>query len=201
MGEAGWRSRPATTRLRHRHLKKFFPGRASYRGRKFEHLSFESGYEPWPEEPGRKRWLSYAANRTAHAWVLRHPGGPRPWLVGLHGIRMGSPEGGKFFLYRPDFLHEELGLQPRSARAAHPRPPEGRGRERRPHPLRRRYGLGPRRGPGHVGHPASSLLAPAAGAERSRDRRARILPGRLHGSPPRQPGRTISTAWPSPTRR
>ncbi len=80
-----------------------------HRGRKFEHISFESGYEPWPDEPGRDRWLSYESNKTAHAWVLRHLGEPRPWLVGLHGIRMGSPRG-KFFLYRPDFLHEELGL-------------------------------------------------------------------------------------------
>ena len=80
-----------------------------YKGRKFEHLSFESGYEPWPDEPGRDRWLSYAANRTVHAWVLQHTGEPRPWLVALHGIRMGSPKGG-FFLYNPDFLHDELGL-------------------------------------------------------------------------------------------
>ncbi|MDQ4105979.1 MAG: alpha/beta hydrolase [Actinomycetota bacterium] len=79
------------------------------RGREFEHLSFESGYEPWSEEPGRDRWLSYRRNRTAHAWVLRHPGAPRPWLVCLHGIRMGAPRG-DFRLYRPEHLHEKLGL-------------------------------------------------------------------------------------------
>jgi hypothetical protein len=39
----------------------------------YEHLSFPSGYEPHPQEPGRERWLSYAANRTAHAWVVLHP--------------------------------------------------------------------------------------------------------------------------------
>ena len=75
----------------------------------FEQLSFESGYEPWPEEPGRERWLSYKRNRTAHAWVLRHPGEPRPWLVCVHGIRMGSPWK-DLTLFKPDYLHEELGL-------------------------------------------------------------------------------------------
>lgn len=77
--------------------------------RGFDHLTFDSGYEPWPEEPGRERWLSYTNNRTAHAYEMRHPGGPRPWLVCVHGIRMGSPEGG-FKLFRPDHLHHELGL-------------------------------------------------------------------------------------------
>ncbi|CAN5898820.1 alpha/beta hydrolase [soil metagenome] len=80
-----------------------------YKKRSFEHLSFESGYEPHPEEPVRERWLAYEENRTAHAWVLHHPGEPRPWLVGLHGIRMGFHRG-DFMLYRPDHLHHKLGL-------------------------------------------------------------------------------------------
>ena len=75
----------------------------------FEHLTFESAYEPWPEEPGRERWLSYERNRTAHAWVLRHSGEPRPWLVCLHGIRTGSPRADIGF-FNPDYLHRELGL-------------------------------------------------------------------------------------------
>ena len=57
----------------------------------FEHLEFTSGYQPHAEEPGRDRWLSRAANRTAHAWVLRHGPGPRPWLICIHGYRMGFP--------------------------------------------------------------------------------------------------------------
>lgn len=61
-------------------------GRLAYR-----HLSFESGYAPHPGEPGRSRWLSYQQNRTAHAWVLRHPGRPRPWVVCIPGYRMGHP--------------------------------------------------------------------------------------------------------------
>ncbi len=61
-------------------------GRLAYR-----HLWFESGYAPHPGEPGRSRWLSYQQNRTAHAWVLRHPGRPRPWVVCIPGYRMGHP--------------------------------------------------------------------------------------------------------------
>lgn len=57
----------------------------------FLHLRFRSGYSPHPGEPGRERWLGYSANRTAHAWVLEHPGPPRPWLVCVPGYRMGHP--------------------------------------------------------------------------------------------------------------
>jgi len=57
-----------------------------------EHLSFESGYEPHAEEPGRERWLGYERNRTAHAWVLRHDAPERPWLCCIHGYQMGNPK-------------------------------------------------------------------------------------------------------------
>jgi hypothetical protein len=76
--------------------------------REFEHVVFESLYEPHPGEPGCERWLGYEANRTAHAWVWKHPGGPRPWLVCVHGIRMGSPRA-DFGLF-PEYLYEELGM-------------------------------------------------------------------------------------------
>ncbi len=75
----------------------------------FEHVRFESLYEPHPDEPGRERWLSYEWNRTAHAWILRHPGEPRPWVVCLHSIRMGSPKA-DLSHFRPDYLHHGLGL-------------------------------------------------------------------------------------------
>jgi len=65
------------------------PRRAA--GVSFEHLSFTSGYEPHPDEPGRERWLAHAPNRTAHAWVLRSEDLARPWLVCLHGFGTGTP--------------------------------------------------------------------------------------------------------------
>jgi len=75
----------------------------------YEHLSFDSGYEPHLGEPGRERWLSYGANRRAHAWVLRHDDGPRPWLVGIHGYRMGLPLV-DLLAFAPEYFHERLGL-------------------------------------------------------------------------------------------
>jgi len=75
----------------------------------YEHLSFESGYAPHEGEPGRERWLSYGPNRTAHAWVVRHEGGPRPWLVCIHGYQMGMPLV-DLAAFPPPWLHESLGL-------------------------------------------------------------------------------------------
>jgi dienelactone hydrolase len=81
----------------------------SLRGLGYEHLRFESGYEPHPDEPGRGRWLSYAPNRTAHAWVLRHAGEARPWLVCVHGYQMGAPAI-DLRAFRTAHLHYRLGL-------------------------------------------------------------------------------------------
>jgi hypothetical protein len=75
----------------------------------YEELSFESGYEPDVAEPGRDRWSSYTANRTAHAAVLRHGGAPRPWLVCIHGYFMGQARFG-FWIFDAIRLHRELGL-------------------------------------------------------------------------------------------
>jgi hypothetical protein len=74
----------------------------------FEHLRFESEWEPASDEPGRERWLSASANRTAHAYVLR--GDPeRPWLVGINGYRMGMPLT-DLALFDPRYYHRRLGL-------------------------------------------------------------------------------------------
>ncbi len=82
---------------------------ASSFGRSYRHLTFASEFEPHRGEPGGERWHARAANRTAHAWILQHPGPPRPWLVCLHGYRTGSPLTG-FFQFSPRWLHESLGL-------------------------------------------------------------------------------------------
>jgi hypothetical protein len=79
------------------------------RGVAFEHLRFESGFSPHPEEPGRDRYLRYESCRTGHAWVLRDPDPGRPWLVCIHGYQMGSPLV-DFGAFRPEWLHDRLGL-------------------------------------------------------------------------------------------
>jgi len=60
-------------------------------GMRYEHLSYPSGWEPHPGEPGRERWLSHEPNRTAHAWVARASAreDSGSWLVCVHGFGMG----------------------------------------------------------------------------------------------------------------
>ena len=59
-------------------------------GLRYEHLAFPSAWEPRPGEPGRDRWLSYTANRTAHAWIARSRTPSTSWVVCVHGFGMGS---------------------------------------------------------------------------------------------------------------
>ncbi|MCC7078451.1 MAG: alpha/beta hydrolase [Acidimicrobiia bacterium] len=79
-------------------------------GVEYEHLSFESGYEPYPGEPGGERWRRLVPNRTAHVWVMRHADDePRPWLVCLHGFMMGIPPI-DLLTFRARRLFTELGV-------------------------------------------------------------------------------------------
>jgi predicted esterase YcpF (UPF0227 family) len=107
--ERGWLRNPADYHRAPPPLEEVERGELRHQEAGFGHLTFESLYEPWPEEPGRERWLSYEKNRKAHAWVLKHPGGTRPWMVCVHGIRMGSPRA-DVALFRPEYLHHRLGL-------------------------------------------------------------------------------------------
>jgi hypothetical protein len=58
---------------------------------RYEELTFESGYEAVAGMPGAERWAAIASNARAYAYVLRHRGEPRPWLVSLHGLYVGKP--------------------------------------------------------------------------------------------------------------
>jgi hypothetical protein len=95
--ERGWVETPAAYHVTPPPLEKPELRRRRARGVDFEHLQFESGYEPHDGEPGRERWLSYAPCRTGHAWVLRkhdpapETGSSRPWLICIHGYQMGTP--------------------------------------------------------------------------------------------------------------
>jgi len=75
----------------------------------FEHLRVESGYAPHPDEPGRERWLRYAPTRDAHAWLLRGADPGRPWLVCIHGYRMGHAPI-DLTAFRAAQLRDRLGL-------------------------------------------------------------------------------------------
>lgn len=79
------------------------------RGRTHERLTFDSGYEPHPGEPGAERWMSYTGNRREYALMLRHKGQDRPWLVCVHGTEMGRAAL-DLTLFRAWHLHEDFGL-------------------------------------------------------------------------------------------
>jgi hypothetical protein len=108
-GRRGWLDDPASYHqtpppLEHVVLS---PGRLPGFG--FECLRFESGYAPHRGEPGRERWLARSENQNGWAWVLRHPGETRPWLVCIPGYRMGTPLV-DFAGFRARWLHRRLGL-------------------------------------------------------------------------------------------
>ena len=75
----------------------------------YDHLRFDSEYVPFDVDPGRERWLAFENNRTAHAYLLEHPGAPRPWVVCVHGFAMGEASI-NFSGFGAQWLHEELGL-------------------------------------------------------------------------------------------
>jgi hypothetical protein len=107
--DRGWIDKPADYHRTPPALAEPLLRAARHRGLEYERLSFESGYEPHPEEPGRDRWLSYQPNRTAHAWVLRHPSPSRPWLVCIPGYQMGAPLW-DLPAFRAGYLHHRLGI-------------------------------------------------------------------------------------------
>ncbi|MEE9607832.1 MAG: alpha/beta hydrolase [Myxococcota bacterium] len=105
----GWLEDPARYHVAPPRLASVRTRRHRARWFSYQHLRFDSDYEPHAGEPGRARWLSYDANHTAHAWVLQHDDRPRPWLICVPGYRMGQP-----FIdlagFRARWLHRTLGL-------------------------------------------------------------------------------------------
>lgn len=73
-----------------------------------EAVWFDSGWRPEAGEPGGGRWLSLRANQRVPVRLLRHPGGPRPWLIAVHGQSMGRP--GDVKMLRVRRLHKALGI-------------------------------------------------------------------------------------------
>ncbi len=107
--ERGWLDDPASFHQVPPPLEDPTMSRGWALGRSYERLWWLSGFEPQPGVPGRERWLAFESNRTASAWLLRHPGRPRPWVVCIHGFGTGS-----VFMdlvsFHAGHLHDELGL-------------------------------------------------------------------------------------------
>jgi len=75
----------------------------------YDRVNWDSGFAPYPGEPGSDRWMAFEPNHVASAAVLRHADGPRPWVIAVHGFCMGFP-----FMDFPGLhaerLHHELGM-------------------------------------------------------------------------------------------
>ncbi len=86
-----------------------FIQKARHRGQDYEVLRFDSGFVPDAGLPGAAVWNAHERNRECHVRLLRHPGPPRPWLLCIHGYRMGTPWL-DFSLFGPRWLHHRLGF-------------------------------------------------------------------------------------------
>ena len=107
--EEGWLDDPASFHQAPPPLRNPAMTRGWALGRSYERLWWPSDYEPRLGVPGTDRWLAFESNRIASAWVLRHPGRERPWVVCIHGFGTGS-----VFMDLVSFhaahLHDDLGL-------------------------------------------------------------------------------------------
>lgn len=107
--ERGWLEAPERAHPLPPALEKPSLARVALRGLgTAEHLEFESEHEPADPEV-RDAFLAVRPNRTAHAWLWRHAGGPRPTLVCVHGYTGGRVafDARAFGALR---LHRELGI-------------------------------------------------------------------------------------------
>jgi hypothetical protein len=108
--ERGWRDEPITYHHEPPPLRTFelrlTPGR--WLRERFRWLSFDSGFEPRPEEPAADRYRALPTDGRAHAALLRHADHDRPWVVCLHGFGAGTPSA-DFTAFRVSRLHHDLG--------------------------------------------------------------------------------------------
>lgn len=82
---------------------------ATVLGQSYEQVHYESGFEPRADLPGAQEWRSEKDNAASIAWVKRHAVTGRPWLLCIHGYRMGLPWM-DFSLFPMGWLHHKLGL-------------------------------------------------------------------------------------------
>jgi Prolyl oligopeptidase family len=82
---------------------------ARHRGIHFERIRYDSGFVPRPELPGARAWMQLPNNRQSVLRVFRHAGAPRPWLMCIHGYRMGH-DWIDFGLFPPAVLHKKMGF-------------------------------------------------------------------------------------------
>ncbi|NKF24434.1 alpha/beta hydrolase family protein [Solimonas marina] len=105
----GWHDAPAEMHPAPPAPDETYVDRGRIYGAEFEILRFDSAYVPPDDLPNATTWKSHVNNAECHVRMLRHPGKPRPWLLCIHGYRMGTPWM-DMGLFSPRWLHQRLGL-------------------------------------------------------------------------------------------
>ena len=109
MASRGWTDRPETLHAAPTAPDRVYVQQARLYGRGYERVTYPSAFVPDKDLPGAEIWGQHQHNNQAVGWVMRHPGPPRPWLLCVHGYRMGEAWM-DFGLFPPAWLHERLGL-------------------------------------------------------------------------------------------
>lgn len=76
-------------------------------GLRFDDVRFASDFQPPTGAPAVPAWLADPRNAVCRLRVFRHGEPGRPWLLGIHGYRMGS-DGLDLRLFRPQTLVQHL---------------------------------------------------------------------------------------------
>jgi hypothetical protein len=106
----GWLADPASFHREPMAPERVASSPARTYGFDYEKLSYRSGFVPHSELTGAQEWANHHANNECVSWLLRHKDGQRrPWLLCIHGYRMGHAWM-DFGLFRPGWLHRKLGL-------------------------------------------------------------------------------------------
>jgi hypothetical protein len=107
---AGWHDDPAAFHHEPTTPQSISTTHGRIYGHDYERVSFASEFVAHADLPGSRSWANHARNNRCSAWVMRHTTAePRPWLVCIHGYRMGLPWM-DFGLFAPGWLHRRLGL-------------------------------------------------------------------------------------------
>jgi hypothetical protein len=107
--DRGWLDKPETLHPQPPTPERVYVQQARIYGLTYERVNFPSAFVPDPALPGAEIWSQHQNNNQSIGWLMRHPGPPRPWLLCIHGYRMGEAWM-DFGLFPPRWLHERLGL-------------------------------------------------------------------------------------------
>jgi hypothetical protein len=107
--QRGWDEHPEKIHAPPPPPERVYVQQARIYGQSYERVSYPSGFTLDPSLPGAELWGQHTNNHQATGWVMRHPGPARPWLLCVHGYRMGEAWM-DFGLFPPGWLHDRLGL-------------------------------------------------------------------------------------------